>query len=257
MNARRPSLLAALAVVGLLAWAGAVEAPSIAGAAPAVPAAQGPIQVPGPIQTVGPFPTVAPARLPAASAELPELVPLPDLASAAPAVIALPPEAACVTGAALRPTGRFTGYSFEVDVPAIGGSCLVPAGLVFRSLDGRQDMLVMATQPFDPGASTVRVYANCLDASKPGPRPGAPYALGELVTADSDLGRLVWTLPDVPPDAVTEVGLQAAVWAITNNLSAAGLRRIFPAMTAEDLASARLLLQRAGVDPAGRALFGG
>src|SRR5829696_7083340 len=141
-----------------------------------------------------------------------------------------------------RPTGTFTGCSFEFDLPAASGVCLVPAGMVPQSLDGRQDMLVMATVPGKGGARTVRVYANCLDASKPGPRPGASYALGELVAADSELGRLVWALPDVPPEQVTVAGLQGAVWAITNDLPAPRLRQIFGDLAAEDLASARLLL---------------
>jgi hypothetical protein len=204
------------------------------------------------------FPPVAPPRLPEAPAAARALAPQPVAYQGVRVTPALPPEALCLREAVLRPTGTFLGYSVEVGAPAGEGACVVPAGLVLRSLDGRQDLLVVATVALPPAAGearTARVYAVCLDASRPGPEPDAPYAVAGLVERDTALGRLVWALPELVPDDLTAIGLQAAVWAITNDLAGAQLQQVFPGATAGDLASARLLLERAGVDPAGRALF--
>jgi len=206
------------------------------------------------------FPTAAPPRLPEAPAEARVLPPQPVAYQDVRLTSVLPPEALCLREAGLRPTGTFLGYSIEIGVSEAEGACVVPAGLVLRSQDGRQDLLVVATVALPPAAGETRavpVYAVCLDASRPGPAPDAPYVVAGLVEQGTALGRLLWALPELAPDDLTAIGLQAAVWAITNDLTSAQLRQIFPGVTPADLASARLLLERAGVDPTGRALFRG
>lgn len=188
----------------------------------------GPIQVPGEIQKPGEFQVIA----------------------------GVPKSADCLQGAKVMPNGHFTGESFKLEVPKGGGDCQVPAGLILKSAEGLQDMLVMATVKVNNanGSDTVTVFANCTDVNKHGPEPTSKYSVGGTVPASSPLGKLIAGLPKVPSDKVTVPGLQAAVWSITNDISRVRMAKI---MTFEDkdLASARVILETAGIETQGKALF--
>jgi hypothetical protein len=93
-----------------------------------------------------------------------------------------------------------------------------------------------------------------MDFTKHGPEPGSRYTVGGMVGATSTLGRLIAALPKVPSDKITAPELQAAVWAITNDVSKASVSRVLKYEQA-DADSARLILQTAGIDPASKALF--
>jgi hypothetical protein len=128
--------------------------------------------------------------------------------------------------------------------------------MLMKSQNDLQDMLVMFTQPVanSTAEAQVTIYANCVNADKRGPKVGSTYVIVGMVDPSTSLGQLVSLLPQVPPDQVTVVGLQAAIWSITNDIDPGHLRRIFP-VEQPDLDSARLLLEHAGVHPSERTLF--
>ena len=201
-------------------------------------------------------------RLPAITGRVDVLNPVSAPPRTVPLTSNLPDQTECLGSATFESLGTYTGISFTTRVPEGWGDCVVPGGLVLRSPD-EQDMLLISTTPMltldgvptsDGSPVTLNVWGNSLDASKPGPRQGTRYSIAGLVPGSSDLGRLVWTIPAAPVDQLTMVGMQAAVWAITNDLTADQLRAIVPATTV-DLASAHDLLTRAGLNPQSRALF--
>ncbi|MFN8522914.1 MAG: hypothetical protein U0821_07370 [Chloroflexota bacterium] len=218
----------------------------------------GPFQVPGPIQTVGPWPTLAPYTWPTIG---PIQVPGPfptvnALPTRQKTFAVVPASAKCLSDARIRALGTFTARSFELEIPKSEGVCQVPAGMFMRSQEGLQDMLVMATEDvkFAGGSTKTMIYANCMDVSKHGPKEGSLYKIGGMVAPESDLGKIVAAVPAVPPNQLTVVGLQAAVWSVTNNVTRDHLGRIFQVESA-DLASAKTILEKAGVSTADKALF--
>jgi hypothetical protein len=60
------------------------------------------------------------------------------------AVPNVPSTAECAKQATLQPVGVFTGESFKFQFPPATGECQIPAGLILKSSEGLQDMLVMA-----------------------------------------------------------------------------------------------------------------
>jgi hypothetical protein len=223
---------------------------------PTIPPFQvtGEIQQPGEIQKLPPYvwPTIGEFQRPG-QIQVPGEIQKPGEIQAVPNV---PSTAECVKTGTLQPVGTFTGESFKVQFPAATGECLIPAGLIFKSADGKQDMMVMATVKVTmTGApQTVTVYANCIDFSKHGPEPTSKYSVGGMVGAASSLGKLIAALPSVSSDKITTPGLQAAVWAITNDVSKNSVSKVFKFEQA-DLDSARTILQAAKIDPASKNLF--
>jgi hypothetical protein len=165
----------------------------------------------------------------------------------------LPSSAQCLNAATISPLGPFTAQSFQIEVASVSEACEVLAGLVLKSADGLQDMLVMTTTPIPAGGKAL-VYANCMDVNKHGPAPGAKYSLGGMVAPDSPLGKVVASLPEVPTNKITVTGLQAAVWAITNDVTRDHVARIFQVGDA-DLESAKVILETSGVGTQDKALF--
>lgn len=214
----------------------------------------GQIQQPGAMQTVGPMATVRPYVYPTIPPfQVPGEIQKPGEIQAVPNV---PSTAECVKAGTLQPIGTFTAESFKVQFPAGTGECLIPAGLIFKSQDGKQDMMVMSTVKVTmTGApQTVTVYANCIDFSKHGPEPTSKYTVGGMVGASSSLGKLIAALPSVSSDKITAPGLQAAVWAITNDVSKNSVSKVMKFEPA-DLESARTILQASGVNPTSKNLF--
>jgi hypothetical protein len=101
---------------------------------------------------------------------------------------------------------------------------------------------------------TVAVYANCMDFTKHGPEPGSRYTVGGMVGQSSSLGKLIASLPSVSSDRITAAGLQAATWAVTNDVSKSSVSRVLKYEQA-DADSARTILQAAGINPDSKALF--
>jgi hypothetical protein len=215
----------------------------------------GQIQTPGEIQQLPPYvwPTIGEFQQPG-DIQVPGEIQTPgDIQSVSGD---LPSSAQCLQAAAIHPLGPFTGPSFQLDVPQTSADCQVPAGLYFQSADGLQPMLVMQTVKVNAsgGPATVTVYANCMDINKHGPNPSATYTLGGTLSSTSPLGKVVATLPTVPADQITAAGLQAAVWSITNDVTRDHVARVLK-FDDGDLASARLVLETAGVSTADKALF--
>ncbi len=128
--------------------------------------------------------------------------------------------------------------------------------MFFKSAEGLQDMLVMATVKVNAsgGPAQVTVYANCMDINKHGPQPSSKYTIGGMVSASSPLGKVVAGLPKVSADKITAAGLQAAVWSITNDVTRDHVARVLK-FDDGDLASAKLILETAGVSTADKSLF--
>lgn len=219
-----------------------------------------PFQVPGEIQQPGQFqqlpaytwPTIGEFQRPG-EIQVPGEIQKPGEIQA---VSTVPTTAECMKTATLQPVGTFTGESFKVQLAPATGDCVIPAGMIFKSAEGLQDMLVMSTVKVSMtgGPATVNAYANCMDFSKHGPEPNSKYSVGGMVGATSTLGKLIAALPSVPQEKITAAGLQAAVWAITNDVSKNSVSRVLK-YEQPDADSARTILQAAGVDPASKALF--
>jgi len=128
--------------------------------------------------------------------------------------------------------------------------------MYFQSAEGLQPMLVMSSVKVNAsgGPTQVTVYANCMDINKHGPNPSARYTLGGMVSATSPLGKVVTGLPKLSPDKITAAGLQAAVWSITNDVTRDHVARVLK-FDDGDLASAKLILETAGVGTTDKALF--
>jgi len=214
----------------------------------------GEIQKPGEIQQLPPYvwPTIGEFQRPGAIQQ-PGNIQQPREIQAVPGV---PPTAQCLTTAKLQPNGAFTGESFKFEVAQAPGECVVPAGLVLKSADGKQDMLVMASVKVNAsaGPTTVTVYANCMDINKHGPEPGSKYSVGGMVPASSELGKVIAGLPKVSADKITAAGLQGAVWSITNDVSRDHISKVLK-FEQKDLDSARSVLESGGVATAGKSLF--
>jgi hypothetical protein len=225
----------------------------------------GEIQQPGAIQTLAPFdyPTIPPFQVPG-EIQQPGVIQRPGefqqpgaIQSVRPPsmVPGLPANAQCLNNAAIQPLGPFTAQSFQLEISSVSGDCQVPAGLVLKSSEGLQDMLVMTSVTVPAGGSAkVTVYSNCMDINKHGPQPGSKYTLGGMVAADSPLGKVVANLPKVQSNKITVMGLQAAVWSITNDVTRDHVARVFQFGDA-DFESTRAILETTGVGTEGKALF--
>jgi hypothetical protein len=153
---------------------------------------------------------------------------------------------------------------------AVSLTLSVPAGMVLlNENEDEQDLVVRRLRGLSEGGrrfqplnaivltdDNVHAYvleAYCLEARAENPSEGASLTFGGFVPGDL---QRVLTAVDAVPDAVDyAVVIQAAVWALTDDLSAEELDEIGYSMDEADLDLARAIIKAAGLRPEAFQLF--
>jgi hypothetical protein len=147
----------------------------------------------------------------------------------------------------------------------------VPVGLMLENAaGGEQDLVVAGLEGLMTGSSTyqpadeilleddsLRTYlleAYCAEADDDNPSDGGSLSLGAVAGAD-----LVAVLRAVEEEGVAgnTTLVQAVVWVITDDVSAADLDAVGYGLDEGELAEARAVIAAAGLDPGAYRLFGG
>lgn len=147
----------------------------------------------------------------------------------------------------------------------------VPVGLMLENAaGGEQDLVVAGLEGLMTGSSSyqpadeilleddsLRTYlleAYCAEAHDANPSDGGSLSLGAVAGAD-----LVAVLRAVVEEGVAgnTVLVQAVIWVITDDVSAADLDAVGYGLEEGELAEARAVIAAAGLDPEAYRLFGG
>ena len=121
----------------------------------------------------------------------------------------------------------------------------IPTGpMTFRPVS---KMVLTSNQPQE---FILQTY--CLDFHKANPSESTTFSVG--AACSPEVLQMLEALDKVPASKRSIGAIQAAIWAVTENVSREELLARFP-VTAEDIESARAILQAAGIDPLSRRLF--
>ncbi len=169
--------------------------------------------------------------------------------------------------------GTSSGDAIEIKVRNISGRAVtlsLPAGTVLNSANpGVQNMVVHKVHGVKTGpitfypASEIRlnvregkeylVLAYCLDWDKDNPTASTTFRLG--AKPDPDIHKIMTTLDRLPRNRASIAAVQIAIWAVTSpSLTTQELEARFQA-SAEDIATARFIIEKAGVPLAGKRIF--
>lgn len=171
-----------------------------------------------------------------------------------------------------RGRGASTGDSIILRITNLTTNPLVVGvtpGTVLRSASaGIQDMIAERVRGIPMGEGRFRpaaeislapkataeyiLLAYCLNFDRANPDPQSRFTVGRVDSPE--LQKLFAVLSQVSPQQRTIGSVQAAVWAITGDVTREQLQSRFPT-TEADIANARRLLERAGIDPRTKRLF--
>ena len=180
-----------------------------------------------------------------------EQVSLPDAMDQAPVAVEM------------EGTGSASGASVHMRIRRLVPEDIaitVPPGLTaLNSNASQQDMVVRRS--YDPVLLTdddwheFVLEAYCLEAHRDNPSDGASLSVG--ATAEEDVLAVLLAIEQVP-DAEGEIEvIQAAIWAITDNISKIELDEVGYELDSGDIETTRTLLEAASLDPSGYRLFRG
>ncbi len=211
-----------------------------------------------PSPTITPTPTPTPTRTPT----LP-----PPLSLALPEALAQG-----FIRADVRGVGASSGASITISLTRLEPRRLeitLPTGTVFRSQNAdTQDMIALRLLGIPRGGGFYQpvsqmvliddlpheyiVEAYCLNFHRDNPGAGDTFA----VEADSEplVTQILSALGGMPANQASIESIQAAVWAVTDNVSRSELQARFPASNA-DIERAAAILQAAGLEPTIYQLF--
>lgn len=145
----------------------------------------------------------------------------------------------------------------------------IAPGTVLKSVSGSvQDMIVERVRGIPLGGRSFRpvdrivlaaratgefiLLAYCLNFDRANPQADSRFSVA--VAEYPEAQRLFAVLSQVAPDQRTVAAVQTAVWVITDDVTRQQLQARFR-VTEADIAAARQLLERTGVDPTGKRLF--
>jgi hypothetical protein len=151
-------------------------------------------------------------------------------------------------------------YPLEITPPALGT-------LLTTTSSGTQSMVLAQFQGIDHGSTytpatsmqltdqnpvTYVFRAYCLEIHKTNPTTTDQFTMAG--TANPDVIKVLNAIATLPSPVTSIQAVQTAIWVVTDNVTPQDLNKVFPS-GASEINNAKTILQAAGIDTSGKALF--